>query len=455
LWRACIATGRPHAPTSVNGQALGYDANGNLTQGWHQGQSRIITWVAENRPATVGIGATTTLTFVYGPDGKRLKKTVAVNGGTLTTSLYLGSEIEVPLASGTTTGAPQAGAWRKHVTPDARVVGAAKSFLHRDHLASVRITTNASGQNVRRITYKAFGEQAASGTPDGESKGFIGERADPEAGLIYLNARYYDATLSLFVSPDWWDPWKEGVGANRYAYSQGDPVNRSDRNGHLAPLAVPGICAGGGCEALLAGSAWALRGALEWANKTAVPPPPGNFPGAAPVPAGPTILSTPEDKLAIPSHTGTPPPALPSPNVVNVPPPAPIGLGNSVSMGGDWKGMADMAGRGFHGKALGVHIGVRLGKDGTIEIGPAHPKDRNHPNFKDALDIIYGDLTNDKTRPDLARRAGKIANSFSTGNRVEQRRAGDIREIAERLADPATPVERSGKTNTERGRENL
>jgi RHS repeat-associated protein len=126
------------------------------------------------------------------------------------------------------------------VTPDARIVGTAKSFLHRDHLASVRITTNASGAQARRVTYKAFGEQAAaSGTPDGESKGFIGERADPEAGLIYLNARYYDATLSLFVSPDWWDPWKEGVGANRYAYAQGDPVNKSDRNGQNANPSDP------------------------------------------------------------------------------------------------------------------------------------------------------------------------------------------------------------------------
>jgi RHS repeat-associated protein len=230
-----VATGHPHAPSSVAGQAMSYDANGNLVGG----QGRILVWDAENRPKSVALGGTTT-TYVYGPDGKRLKKTVAPNGGTLTTSLYLGSEIEVPLASGTTTGAPQASQWRKHVTPDARVVGTAKSFLHRDHLASVRITTNASGAQARRITYKAFGEQAAaSGTPDGESKGFIGERADPEAGLIYLNARYYDASLSLFVSPDWWDPWKEGVGANRYAYSQGDPVNRSDRNGHVANPADP------------------------------------------------------------------------------------------------------------------------------------------------------------------------------------------------------------------------
>lgn len=28
-----------------------------------------------------------------------------------------------------------------------------------------------------------------------ESKGFIGERTDPETGLTYLHARYYDAVL--------------------------------------------------------------------------------------------------------------------------------------------------------------------------------------------------------------------------------------------------------------------
>jgi len=35
-----------------------------------------------------------------------------------------------------------------------------------------------------------------------------------------------------FISPDDWDPTKEGVGTNRYAYSSNDPVNKSDPNGH-------------------------------------------------------------------------------------------------------------------------------------------------------------------------------------------------------------------------------
>ena len=44
------------------------------------------------------------------------------------------------------------------------------------------------------------------------------------SGLTAANAR--------FISPDDWDPTLPGVGTNRYAYSQNDPVNKSDPNGH-------------------------------------------------------------------------------------------------------------------------------------------------------------------------------------------------------------------------------
>jgi hypothetical protein len=35
-----------------------------------------------------------------------------------------------------------------------------------------------------------------------------------------------------FLSPDNWDPWLPGVDFNRYSYSQDDPINNSDPNGH-------------------------------------------------------------------------------------------------------------------------------------------------------------------------------------------------------------------------------
>ncbi|MDX6752658.1 RHS repeat-associated core domain-containing protein, partial [Geminicoccaceae bacterium 1502E] len=83
----------------------------------------------------------------------------------------------------------------------------------------------------------------AGGPAQPESKGYIGERDDPDTGLLYLNARYMDPLLGRFIQPDWWDPTEEGVGTNRYAYAFNDPVNRSDPSGHFAP-AVAAVAMG-------------------------------------------------------------------------------------------------------------------------------------------------------------------------------------------------------------------
>lgn len=72
-----------------------------------------------------------------------------------------------------------------------------------------------------------------------ESKGWIGERYDNSAGLQYLNARNYDPELGVFIQPDWFDPIQPGVGTNRYAYSNNDPINRID------PLGNESVFAGG------------------------------------------------------------------------------------------------------------------------------------------------------------------------------------------------------------------
>ena len=66
----------------------------------------------------------------------------------------------------------------------------------------------------------------------GEDKGFVGERYDAGAGLQYLNARYYDPRLGLFLQPDWFEVTQPGVGTNRFSYSGNDPVNWRDPGGN-------------------------------------------------------------------------------------------------------------------------------------------------------------------------------------------------------------------------------
>ena len=204
---------RPHAPLSLNGVAFTYDANGNLASDG----ARNLTYDPANRVATVNAaGAMVTLT--YGADGARVKKN-SVYG----TTLYPDAGAEYDMAAQRFTRYP-------HM--DIKVVGTAKYFLHRDHLSSVRAVTDENGAIVESTRYAVFGESANKAMTT--QKNYIGERFDPETGLLYLNARYMDPKFGRFISPDDWDPTMEGVGTNRYAYAGNDPVNRSDPNGHVS-----------------------------------------------------------------------------------------------------------------------------------------------------------------------------------------------------------------------------
>jgi len=229
------AADRPHTPTVVEGEALSYDANGNMTHGL---AGKLISYDYANRPTSVAFAAQTT-TFTYDINSQRRSKVV---GGM--TTFYAGmAEIrDFGTANEQITLQP-------HPHADFRItdVGEASeaaSYLHRDHLASVRLITNAAGQAEQSTAYTPFGDPdtttlQAQSIP--EERSFIGERYDASTGLLFLNARYYDPLLGRFLQPDWWEVRKKGVGTNRYAYSFNDPVNLSDPNGHFVwfiPIAL-------------------------------------------------------------------------------------------------------------------------------------------------------------------------------------------------------------------------
>ena len=231
-----------HAPNSVyigtsEVQSFNYDANGNMTRGLH---GKIMEYDGENRPLSVTTAGGIRTEYVYGADGTRLKKIEKVGTPDETVTLYLGgTEIrnwgqgdlyaehlthlagEVRVTSTYATGSGTT-----HVT----------NYLHHDQLGSVIGISNASGEAAETRAYSPFGNIVKEVTLDvnliGETKGFLGERYDADAGLQFLNARYYDPELALFIQPDWFDVTKAGVGTNRYSYSANDPVNKMDPNGN-------------------------------------------------------------------------------------------------------------------------------------------------------------------------------------------------------------------------------
>ncbi|MER9683884.1 hypothetical protein NKJ23_32240 [Mesorhizobium sp. M0184] len=175
---------RPHAPTAVGAKTLAYDANGNMTADG----TRTLTWDEANRLKTV-TQAASTVSLSYGPDGARTKKT-----SSFATTLYPDASVEIDPAT------PGAEIYTRYPYPDIKVTGTTKAFLHRDHLASVRMVTDATGNIAEATNYATYGERLNTGFQT--QKSYIGERFDPETGLLYLNARYMDPVLGRFVPAD-------------------------------------------------------------------------------------------------------------------------------------------------------------------------------------------------------------------------------------------------------------
>jgi YD repeat-containing protein len=70
---------RPHAVSTAGSWAFSYDANGNQTERLVSAVAdRTIAYDGDNRPISV-TNASGTVTYLYGPDGARLKKTLGAN----------------------------------------------------------------------------------------------------------------------------------------------------------------------------------------------------------------------------------------------------------------------------------------------------------------------------------------------------------------------------------------
>ena len=72
-------------------------------------------------------------------------------------------------------------------------------------------------------------------------QGFTGQRLDA-TGLYYYNARYYDATIGRFISPDTviQNPANPQT-LNRYSYCVNNPLNRTDPTGHDQIITTGGV----------------------------------------------------------------------------------------------------------------------------------------------------------------------------------------------------------------------
>ncbi len=177
--------------------------------------------------------ATGGITLVYDGDGNRVQETA---GGTTTQYLVddnnpSGYPQVVEEISG---GAVQRTyTYGRALISQTQVSGTPTTrFYGDDGLGSVRLLTDASGTKTDSYDYDAFGNVIASTGTTPNNYRFTGEQSDPNLGLYYLRARYYNAGVGRFwtrdtaeINPD--DPRE----LNRYVYVANNPVNDIDPTG--------------------------------------------------------------------------------------------------------------------------------------------------------------------------------------------------------------------------------
>lgn len=95
-------------------------------------------------------------------------------------------------------------------------------------------TADASGNTLATSDYRPYGAQVLGTPPTGP--GYTGHVNDPDSGLVYMQARYYDP-IGRLLSPDPSAPKPGDVFTfNRFAYSNDNPVTNIDPDGRVVVI---------------------------------------------------------------------------------------------------------------------------------------------------------------------------------------------------------------------------
>jgi RHS repeat-associated protein len=219
--------------TASSNGSYTYDANGNTLS---DPSGKQYTWDFENRLTQAVVPGTNggTTTFKYDPFGRRIQKS-----GPLGTTNYLYDVFDLLEDTGTSGGVVASYTQSDQIDqPLAMIRGGAASYFQADGLGTITSLSNQVGSIPRTYGYDSFGKVTGSTGTLANDLQYTARELDPETGLYFYRARYYDASLGRFVSED---PIRFKGGDDFFRYTGNDPVDYGDPFGleSSAPQMAP------------------------------------------------------------------------------------------------------------------------------------------------------------------------------------------------------------------------
>ncbi|WP_159047006.1 polymorphic toxin-type HINT domain-containing protein [Streptomyces sp. MMG1064] len=233
-------TGGPHAlmkstETSTGGTKVTsytYDAGGNTASITSTPGTKTLTWNDQGKLDKItGTGESAGTSYLYDTGGNQL-----IRRDPGKTTLNLGTDqITLDTATGKVSNVRTYGApGGLSITRTTTAGKSSLSYQSSDHHGTNGVQFDATDLNHVRRPADPFGnERGTQPTPGiwAGDKGFVGGTKEQATGLTLLGAREYDPTTGRFISPDPIIDPGDPQQWNAYAYSNNDPVNKSDATG--------------------------------------------------------------------------------------------------------------------------------------------------------------------------------------------------------------------------------
>ena len=221
-----------------------YDNNGNLTNKTAKagGDFTSYEYDAENKLVRV-VTPGKTVNYDYDGLGRRVEKEIIEVTTTVTRYIYDNEDILLELDGSNNIVAR----YTHGLGIDEPLIiekAGASFFYHADGLGSITELTDTAGTVAQSYTYSSFGKiESQLDSNFIQPYTLTAREFDPETGLYFYRARYYDPTTGRFLQEDLIG---FAGGINFYLYVQNGPTNLVDPDGLIVFFFGGGIGAGAG-----------------------------------------------------------------------------------------------------------------------------------------------------------------------------------------------------------------